>query len=47
MSGEIVAIIKMGVALAGQILTGVLSLRSEIAGLRAECGFRRMPSTLE
>ena len=36
MSGEIVAIITVGIALAGLILTSFRSLRSEIAELRAE-----------
>ena len=36
MSGEIIAIITVGVALAGLILTSCRFLRSEIAALRAE-----------
>ena len=36
MSGEIMAILGVGVALAGLILTSVRGLRGEIAGLRGE-----------
>ena len=36
MSGEIIAILGVGVALAGLILTSVRGLRAEIAGLRVE-----------
>lgn len=36
MSGEIITIIAVGVALAGLNLTSFRSLRDEIAGLRAE-----------
>ena len=36
MSGEIIAIVTVGIALAGLILTSVHGLRGEIAGLRGE-----------
>ena len=36
MSGEMIAIVAVGVALAGVILTSVRGLRGEIAGLRGE-----------
>ena len=36
MSGEIIAILGVGVALAGLILTSVRGLRGEIAGLRSD-----------
>ena len=36
MSGEIIAIVAVGVALAGVILTGQRGVRAEIAGLRGE-----------
>ena len=36
MSGEMIAIVAVGVALAGLILTSVRGLRGEIAGLRGE-----------
>ena len=36
MSGEIIAILGVGIALAGLILNGQRGLRGEIAGLRGE-----------
>ena len=36
MSGEMIAIVAVGVALAGVILTGQRGVRAEIAGLRGE-----------
>ena len=36
MSGEIIAILGVGIALAGLILNGQRGLRAEIAGLRGE-----------
>ena len=36
MTGEIIAIVTVGVALAGLILTSVHGLRGEIAALRAD-----------
>ncbi len=36
MSGEIIAIVTVGIGLAGLILTSVHGLRGEIAGLRGE-----------
>ena len=36
MSGEIIAIVTVGVAIAGLILNGQRGLRAEIAGLRGE-----------
>ena len=38
MSGEIIAILGVGVALAGLILTSVRGLRGELAGLRGDLG---------
>ena len=38
MSGEIITILGVGVALAGLILTSVRGLRGELAGLRGDLG---------
>ena len=48
MSGEIITIIAVGVALAGLILTSFRTLRDDITGLRSEvAGLRERMAHLE